>query len=402
MNWGHLHKTWLTLRKVLAVAELIGLPRAARQALLRDVNNGTKVAFQDPKAAAWIAICTVDRVASILHNFPTATQRYVGTMDETLLIDGVVRPPAFLLRLSNFAIRIQELDELNFNSQSGIDIYAAVLKLDSDWRHLASEVPSQWWTLPARIGTSHLLHFWYYCIGMRMHLPLMLRKDPKEQYSYSRHAGLQACYRVAGLWEVLRRDLPSGFFFCRVIDLQAFTAGIVLMLSRERVQRTHGTGAKAEVAEMQHAVERVLAVMEEKSKDQVASDIAKEAASGMRTLAALLAGDGDGVIQLTVPLLGTVHLRRNTTTQAASQQEQSTNQAWQQQLAPQIPAENKFYNIPVTHDPLMANGLGQQDPFSWFIEDDHENMFQNNLMAEDIGLFGNTSFPMPMDLTYMG
>lgn len=402
MNWGHLHKTWLTLRKVIAVAELIGLPRAARQSAAQDVIDGSKVAFHDPKAALWVSICTVERVASILHNFPCATQRYVGTMNQPLILNGVVYPPTFLLRLSNLAIRIQELDELNFSTHSGIDIYAAVLKLDSDWRQLEAEVPRHWWTLPGQIGTSHLLQFWHSCIGMRMHLPLMLRRDPREEYSYSRHAGLQACRRVAELWEILRRDLPSGFFFCRVIDLQAFTAGIVLMLSRERAHRARGAGAKTEVAEMQLTVERMVELMEEKSKDPVGSDIAGEAAAGMRSLAALLAEDGSGgTLKLTVPLLGKVHIRRNPPAQPAPPQEQPADQAWQSQLVPPMSTENKFYNFPVMNESPLSNGLGSQDPFSWFIEDDHENMFQNNLMAEDLGIYGNTSFPVPMELAYM-
>lgn len=138
--------------------------------------------------------------------------------------------------------------------------------------------------------------------------------DEHDQYSYSRTICTEACQSLAQRYGYVRRHLPPGFFVCRIIDMQIFTAAIFLILSsygQTVAQNSHDISSTTHQDEQQLAsVQYILKTMESVS-GQVSSEFAQEASAAIRSLLTLLgnhaAPNSQGLI-LRIPLLGKIHI----------------------------------------------------------------------------------------------
>jgi hypothetical protein len=154
----HISTVWLGLRRVIALAEFIGLPQAsATSGYSAEQQQKQKVA-----AEIWHNIWAVDRLVATMFNLPIATMAYSPPIGEVTDANGNVRVQNYFCRAANIAARLQELDNMQYNSQSTSLFADKVLKIDSDLRHLADMVPSTWWNLGNdRITADHVLQYWH-------------------------------------------------------------------------------------------------------------------------------------------------------------------------------------------------------------------------------------------------
>lgn len=309
-----MHKVWLNLRRVIAIAELIGLPRAARTVQMQNNLNPTPGHVLHVKASLWTSLCSIERIAGVLGNFPCAATRNSSAADQPLVIDGAVQPRVYMLRLSNVATEVQDLDGLSMGYVSEAEVYRSVLRIDNELRLLATEPPRQWWVaLPSDVGPAHLLQLVHYVLVVRTHLVFMMRRDVEGLYSHSQQAGLEACCEVLQRWQIIRRSLPLGFFLCRMIDLQAFTAAVVVLLASESARITHRPLLAGNCVGLSGCVAQTIELLHEKARDPVGSDIARQALQAIQSLTAMLQGQGNvsegGCLKLTVPRLGKIHVQ---------------------------------------------------------------------------------------------
>ncbi|KAK1021746.1 hypothetical protein LTR33_018380, partial [Friedmanniomyces endolithicus] len=68
-------KVWISLRRIIPLAELIGLPRAMHQLKAFDTQPETNVSLSQRErtkeaAELWVSICAVDRLAAMMFNLP--------------------------------------------------------------------------------------------------------------------------------------------------------------------------------------------------------------------------------------------------------------------------------------------------------------------------------------------
>jgi hypothetical protein len=397
---GNFQKGWLQLRRVIAIAELMGLPQTFHTVQL-------KIASQTPvddskleKAQLWESICAIDRVAGTVFNLPPGTRRsLIG--NPPLIVNGEVQARAYLHRLSDIAIKTQELDDMNAIHGCNAELYSTVLDLDSKLRSLGSEVPRSWWTEvadPDFPQPPRLMHFWHHYVAMRVHLPFTMHRDVGEEFLYSRLAGINACRNVADLYRALRRASPSTYFLSRFLDLQTFTAAVVLLLaSYQNVSSSinpkgRGKGIDTDAV----VVQQVIDLMEEKSGTGRRFNVARHGAKSIRTLRDLLSGDAmpstPEELTLKVPLLGNIHVRRKQGVQP--QDVPHTSQPW-------LPSSNEFptnlqegsagVSSVLMPDFNTSDPRGQSDwltyPFSWSIEDNREDLFRDALLAEGVDDF---------------
>jgi len=171
LSAGVLQKSWLGLRRIIAIAELIGLPRASRIVQIRaaegtSVNDHIMVA----KARLWESICSVERLAGTLMNFPITTRSHLLAPQQSLVLNGKVNAAAYWLMLSNIAIQVQELDDLQAALGAETELYARVIRLDNELQVLASSTPKDWWSpnTSTVVDSGRLLRFQHYCIAMRV------------------------------------------------------------------------------------------------------------------------------------------------------------------------------------------------------------------------------------------
>ncbi|KAL3473853.1 hypothetical protein BJX99DRAFT_190369 [Aspergillus californicus] len=399
MGRGNPQRAWLKLRHVVAIAELMGLPKAAQLARIKKSNGTIDEVVQNEKVQLWDLICTIDRLAGMLINLPPYTRRYPLITPSTITIDGVVQTSVYIRRLVDITPKIHDMEELSATQGSTTKLYTSALEIAREARELASQTPKSWWiiSMADELRPDHIVQFIHYAIVMKAHLPVAIRQDHSEEYLYSRLACMDACESVANRYQFLRRKLPSGFFTLRLLDLQVFTAMVLLLLTSHNCPSLDRRSFQIDKVRLEGVVAQVINLMEEKSKDGVGSDFAERGAKTIRALRDLLQQDDANIarvqeLTVNVPLMGKIHIRRNLPTQAARPSTQPvTNVAAQSgnwNAAEQMNAagyNSQLNTSTYITDPLMV-GQGepdmQWDHLSWSVEDTTDNLFDDALMAE--------------------
>nr|POF13031.1 dehydrocurvularin biosynthesis regulator [Quercus suber] len=235
--------SWLLVRRVIALGELVGLPRA----------RGTLAQYQPPqaselaichelqhKAELWEAICTLDRVMSMMWSLPlgTATSRF----SERPLLDsrGRVITQSFLYQLADIASSVQELETMSSSGRSLEDMSQVIMRADQELGALKGRPQKTWWTVGgAQTVVDALLQYWHQYITVRVHLQLALACEEAKNYHVAHFIScLTASQEVTRRYVSLRPQLPPGFFANWIIDLQAFTGACFLLLANHRASRS--------------------------------------------------------------------------------------------------------------------------------------------------------------------
>lgn len=152
-------------------------------------------------------------------NLPPSASAYQKST-RALTIDGAVQPREYLGRLVHIATRIQHLDDMKMTHESRLELYASTLELHRQLDVLASQTPKYWWAQNLKHVThERVVHFFHYCVKMRVHLFFAMRQDPGGEYSYSYFACRDTCEAVAKHYQFLRQALPSGIFLSHTLDL---------------------------------------------------------------------------------------------------------------------------------------------------------------------------------------
>ncbi|KAK0254308.1 hypothetical protein LTS09_010734 [Friedmanniomyces endolithicus] len=297
-------KVWISLRRIITPAELIGLPRAMHQLKAFDTQPETNVSScqrERTKEAAelWVSICTVDRLAAMMFNLPLGTVGHVYLLQEPI-VNGQLDIQLYLSRLADVACGVQSVDNLHATGTLPSELCEKVLRLDQQLRALASLAPKGWWELSSeKVSAVHLA----------------LKNQGNDQYAYSDLVCTETCRDLARRYHVLRGLLPNGFFACRLLDLQALTAAIFLLIKQHGPvqQVVVGTGMHVHTdTTTRLLLERLLEAMET-GAGKPGGHFARQAAKAIRSVADLLKNEepsGKESLTLCVPLLGRIDVRR--------------------------------------------------------------------------------------------
>lgn len=418
LGHGNLQKAWIRLRHIIAVTELMGLPKTLQLFRLKKSGASIKDETLSLKAQLWESICSVDRLLGFMMNLPPDTRRYPHTISYELVVDGVTQPRVYLSQLTDIASRIHDLEYMNATHEPGTKVYALASDISREVRALESRTPASWWVYDAmdNLRADHIAQLLHYCVIMRAHLSLALRQDHGEEILYGRLACMEACMSLAQRYQFVRRKLAPGMFAARMIDLQAFTAAVVLLLTSYSWPSMDQHSIQIDKPRLEGAVSQVIELMRERSRDKVGSDIAKH---GMHTLCALnellqQADDAVHVQELTlnVPLLGKMHIRRNTKTSPSPgprgqlpDEVPVDPQPWKPQGQTSLPAQDQgsIHTNPYMQSTMQTGSDWQWNNFSWIIEEDvGSNFFEDPLPLDafESTLWQNPypNFPLPAEI----
>ena len=395
MGRGDLKRTWLTLRRMIALAELIGLPQASYKAELavtpgvgRTEGNSNQETLQK-KAAVWESICATDRNLGMMLSLPAGTARYAFPLNESIWRDGQISAQAYNYQLSKISTTVIEIDELCVRGVSDAESYEKVLSADRSLRELAASVSRAWWQQYEGGPIAELLvKFWHCYITLRVHLRPAIKNDSGDKYIYSRIACWNACQDAMCRFPKFRPLIPSGFFVCRVLDVQAVTVATFLLLS-SRSPELGQQPASLSTGLDSHTIELVQQVVEcfKTVCDKTGSDFAQEAIAALTSLMARVQGQDPrqpDSLTLQIPLLGKVHIDGKQLTHQSS----STNpgggrgppvaiQSYSWNSGPEDGSQY-FTNIPAA--PPVA-----EDPLSWSFEFDNASLWtQISLPIDDM------------------
>lgn len=146
---GNIRTLWLTLRRTIAIAELIGLPRAwyskNESHISAPTPGTTSTSSSDSKrnqrVSLWEAICATDRMASMMFNLPAATATHKFPRRQIISAEGDVRVSPYIFELAGLAMMVQELDEAVTLSHPKEKIYEKMLAIEGLLRSLKAETP---------------------------------------------------------------------------------------------------------------------------------------------------------------------------------------------------------------------------------------------------------------------
>ncbi|KAL9130270.1 MAG: hypothetical protein Q9217_001520 [Psora testacea] len=319
-------KIWLLSRRVIALAELAGLPRASmalasHQELLAGTSRGAQpgatpslVGWWRRKAALWESICAIDRMTSMMWSLPLATADYPLPKRPIADSQGQVNPQSYLYGLADIASRVHELDNIYSSGRPLLELSNAVIGTDRELRSLASLTPQSWqkahWP---QLSIDALLQYWHQYLTVRTHLQLALKYKESQQFTFNFITCLDACQELARRYVSMRPILPAGFFANRVIDLQAFTATVFLLLASYRTTPGSGTLPQAVDVNITTGVVDQAVRMMGFAADRVGGDFAHQAADAIRSLSSLLQqpqSSKSQKITLSLPLVGRIHVSR--------------------------------------------------------------------------------------------
>jgi hypothetical protein len=385
------------MRHFIAIAELMGLPKAMQAIELNKINGTPHDESQLQRAQLWEAICSADRLFGMIINLPSGTRRYSRSVSSELTIDGIVQTRTYIQRLTDITIKVQDLDDMNIIQKSKNEMYAAALKIDAELKELASQTPRSWWaTEEDPVKADHILRFLHSCITMRAHLPFTMRQDPTGEHVYSRIACMDACQSVALRYLFLRRRFPSSLFLARIMDLQAFTATVVLILTSQNSPSKDRLNLQTTGTQIESLVAQVTKLMDEKSNINDVSKFTQHSVTTIRSLQTLLQQDENSTylqeMNIKVPLLGNVRVQRNVgtshpqiATNSASFQNLQDTGSWrpEEQIIPQQYTNPSISTNAFAETAQQPQGEWQWDPLSWSIDSYNENFFQDTFMAED-------------------
>jgi hypothetical protein len=320
---GNLKSTWVLFRRVIAVAEVIGLPLAHYQmqgrirAGIRNNADSSELETLETKAAVWESVCATDRNFAMMLNLPAGTSRYKFPSNTSIWRNGHVSAQAYNYQLSAISELVFEIDESYMRDISEDESYQKVLIADRRLRALAALAPRDWWQTDERsLLADSMVKFWHSYITARAHLRPAMMNDSLGQYSYSHVTCLDACRDAVRRFPKFRLLTPSGFFVCRILDVQAFTAASFLLLTylSNKSNQISLTAPSTNIPIDPYVTELVHELVECLSQvsEQPGSDFAREAISAITTLESFIIGkfpSPSNSLTLKIPMLGSVSIR---------------------------------------------------------------------------------------------
>ncbi|OJD15362.1 hypothetical protein AJ78_04367 [Emergomyces pasteurianus Ep9510] len=287
-NAGNLRRAWLTNRRAMVVAQMMGLHRGMYCSSM-SLEEGTRDRI-DPDYM-WFRIVLTDRYLSLMLGLPQGSA------------ENVFASPAGLQR----CMAIERMERLlcvaaglilQRNSTERTDL-AATFRVDGMLREAASLMPPQWWLInpdPTTLTSNNAnafeesirltSQFAHHHLLVQLHLPYMMTSSSVDtSYDYCKITAANASRTIISQFVAFRQSNVTTAY-CRGIDFVAFTASITLCLAHMEARRQHKDDSNKGISvfqSLQHQrlsdrglLERTLEIMKStarKSHDIVAQTI---------------------------------------------------------------------------------------------------------------------------------
>lgn len=367
----------------------MGLPRVSQAAQ----RNGSYATNDDNtqigKAQLWEMICAAERLLGMILNLPPDMRWQKYIKNEVLTVNGVVQCRLYFTKIVSLAGKIQSLDELNAARGSTAELSKFTFELIEELRLLASQTPESWWTKQVeldRIEPDDIIQAIHYYLLLRVYMPLTLRKNSSEEPFNTQVACFKACESAIQRYTVLLEAMPPGFFLYTMMELHSFTATVVLILLSYTPKTNQEFSLHVDKARTEREVEKVIHIMRRRINNSPTSRIAESAVNTLSSLTSLLKEEESATqgrqLMLDVPLLGKVHIKRNTRvprlppmekTEPPQTSLRSTSRMSSQQLLTPLGGDLPSSSV---------QNFQQWDDLSWFIEEGPGYFLQDSLMSD--------------------
>lgn len=313
-NDGKLRSAWLSYRRALNVAQILGLHRLA-PGVAHDSETESRARH------IWNHIIYADRYLSLMLGM------YHGITDVAL---DFQRCPSETPSSSSMDLLCRIAGSIIERNQTFTTVTPLMVRMtqtiDSELMSIGPPLIADDYTIPSSgksveraEGYRKLMtQLWYYQLLASLHLPLLLESGTQRRHDYSRQSCLEASRHMIECYTSIRR-LTADSFCCKSLDFQAFTAAVTLMINilepGDRPQSNSDDWL---------AVESVMSILEKLAEGQPPDKVASRGFSVLRTLKDVASGnmptqfaasqgpateDGQpGRIKVDIPYFGTICL----------------------------------------------------------------------------------------------
>ena len=234
-NLGRPRRAWLLFRRAISFAQLIGLHRLPSK----------KDARQDPQfvrhISIWSHLFQCDRYISLVLGLPYSIADNFCTPFIQIICDskvddstaGFSKGERYLLKMTTILTKV-----IDRNQDPTHMPFSATLRIDQEIEEAGHTMSPGWWSTEKAPGTKPedyfdrlTAAFFHHQLRMLVHMPFMLKSSSDKRYQYSHGAALESSREMIKYFKALRQDESVGPFMCKVIDFQAFTAAMLLLIN---------------------------------------------------------------------------------------------------------------------------------------------------------------------------
>ena len=308
-NNGRLRKAWITFRRGISFAQLLGChlsstqPDELHEQVLRRRNIWNALYFGDRYLSLLLGL---PYCVSEMHIHPTAFNGFYPVRAET---EGAGSD--YLFRLAKLVGYIIDRNQTTAPTET----LTMTVKIDGEMMDLAASMSSEWWVLDMREDevASLLYHrilpqFWHHQARALLHLPFMLKATTDRRYGYSKIAALESARGMLNLFHIFRPVQGFGSPVCKIMDFQAFTAAMILVLNFLGVSSSNPGNEVKEADEDRKLVSTTTSILQRASVER-GGGVATQAARALEMFIKAKDHeclDGQAVCKVAIPYFGTV------------------------------------------------------------------------------------------------
>ncbi|KKK19590.1 hypothetical protein AOCH_001311, partial [Aspergillus ochraceoroseus] len=236
VNAGNLRRSWLSFRRAITIAQLLGLHRGAV--------NSSEDLVETKRHHLWYQISRGERYLSTLLGLPSST----GSAG--FPFDAAAAAAAWLSPEDLYHKNLYHISGLILarNQEPCTHSFSTTQRIGEQLDALAAQMPAAWWEIPRTILNTRtkeasaqferiMCQIWHFELATLAHLPFMLRAATDRRYEYSHISCLDASRNLIKRWIAIHQSPRTTLVFSNLLEFQTFTAATTLVLGLLAPQR---------------------------------------------------------------------------------------------------------------------------------------------------------------------
>ncbi|KAG8530586.1 uncharacterized protein KY384_005089 [Bacidia gigantensis] len=221
---GRPRRSWLAHRRAVTFAQLLNLHRRPNRAVDSPGFNSSR------KEQTWANLYIIDHIMSLVFGQPYTICAFHCDID-TSEYSNLGFETSFMVRLSQICGRISDRNHHMMESTPN-KLLSVTFEIDQELEELVQSSPQLFSNTEAKgLAARLLLRFLYFHIRVLLHLPLMIRSASDTRFHHGKVAAVDAAREMIRCFADLR-STKSGDTGCnKVVDFEAFTAAMLLILN---------------------------------------------------------------------------------------------------------------------------------------------------------------------------
>lgn len=326
VNAGSLRKAWITFRRAINMAQIMGIDRG-HSAAFRSCDPKSDPTRRPSAATLWHRLLFSDRYLSLLLGLSVCSHDDQSVYEE----EGPRGTAVERLERAHtiFAAKILDRNHIQQRSkrcskqqQTTPREYALTQEIDLDLEEAAKNMPFGWWNEPKLDPFASQEILWeatariicqmhHFTLLILLHVPYMLHEPSSSRYDHSKNQCLTAARELLSRF-ISFRNLNVSAYSCRRVDYAALIAAMTLCLSylgRRKGEIWDRTRSDRELVESTRRRMEHVAGLTDDSLSKEAVGIIERLAPIIEKAAGKLQTRDRKEMHFNVPYLGSVNIK---------------------------------------------------------------------------------------------